>query len=116
MITLWSIVIGIFFLCYFLTMRNAAKHFGYRSLLDFRWYDWLYGFVLSFLYGLLTTMFILCILFFVTIAYVSINGCKGTEQKAQAFEQAFEQECFNKGGILNKALYSKYTTCTLKGE
>jgi len=106
------IVLGIFFLCYFLTMRNAAKHFGYTSLLDFKWYDWLFGFVLSFLYGFLTTMFILCILFLSTIAYVSINGYKGAEQKMQAFEH----ECFSKGGILNKALDSRYTTCTLKGD
>ena len=112
MITWMYIVIGIFFLCYFLIMTTVRLDQDYDSLLDFRWYDWLFGFLISFL----STSFILCILFFVTIAYVTINGCKDCEQKAQAFEQAFEQECFGKGGILNKALDPKHTTCTLKGE
>ena len=89
-------------------MTAARIDGGYDSLLDFKWYDWLCGFVLSFV----PTLIILCILFLSTIAYVSINGCKGYEQKAQAFEQ----ECFSKGGILNKALDPKHTTCTLKGE
>jgi len=106
------IVLLAFFLVYFLYMREIAKLFGYDSLSDFKWSDWVESFILS----VSTMMITLGVLFLVTIAYVSINGCKGTEQKAQAFEQAFEQECFNKGGILNKALYSRYTTCTLKGD
>ena len=108
MITLWYIVLLAFFLCYFLYMREIAKLFGYDSLSDFKWSDWVESFILS----VSTMMITLGVLLLVTIAYGSINGCKNCVPKAQAFEQ----ECFNKGGILNKALDSKYTTCTLKGE
>jgi hypothetical protein len=107
-INLWSIVIGIFFLVYFLYMRETAKLFGYDSLSDFEWSDWVESFILS----VSTMMITLGVLFLGTIAYVSINCYRGTEQKIQTFEQ----ECFSKGGILNKALDSRYTTCTLKGD